>query len=131
MLVQEAGDGPPIILVHGFGASARQWRRTIPVLAQRHKVYAIDLLGFGESEKAVLDYKIELWRDQVIAFASEVVQEPAVLVGNSIGSLVSLAAMHEASDSAFRGATLLNTSGAAKAHPLPPCCLACSNRDKA
>jgi pimeloyl-ACP methyl ester carboxylesterase len=36
--LQEAGHGDPVVLVHGFGASAKQWRRMIPELAQRHKV---------------------------------------------------------------------------------------------
>ena len=54
------------------------------------QVYAIDLLGFGRSDKPLLDYSTELWRDQLMDFMSEFMDAPAVLVGNSIGSLVSL-----------------------------------------
>lgn len=54
------------------------------------QVYAIDLLGFGRSDKPLLDYSTELWRDQLLDFMAEFVDAPAVLVGNSIGSLVSL-----------------------------------------
>ena len=60
---------------------------TLPLPVQ---VYAIDLLGFGRSDKPLLDYSTELWRDQLMDFMSEFVDAPAVLVGNSIGSLVSL-----------------------------------------
>lgn len=56
-------------------------------------MYAIDLLGFGESEKAPIDYSMELWRDLILDFMSEYVKEPVVLVGNSIGSLAALMVM--------------------------------------
>ena len=49
--------GSPILLVHGFGASAYHWRYNIPELAKRHRVYAVDLLGFGWSTKALVDYQ--------------------------------------------------------------------------
>lgn len=54
------------------------------------QVYAIDLLGFGRSDKPLIDYSTELWRDQLLDFVAEFCDKPAVLVGNSIGSLVSL-----------------------------------------
>ena len=47
----EAGQGPPIILLHGFGGCAYSWRFLAPVLAQDHRVYTIDLKGFGLSDK--------------------------------------------------------------------------------
>jgi pimeloyl-ACP methyl ester carboxylesterase len=61
-----------VLLCHGFGASARTFRRTIPALAAAgHKVYAIDLLGFGASEKPVREYTIELWAELVADFVRE------------------------------------------------------------
>jgi pimeloyl-ACP methyl ester carboxylesterase len=70
-----AGDkGPPVVLVHGFGASAYHWRYNIPVLAASHRVYAVDLLGFGWSDKPLIpgyaDYSV--WQDQLAAFIREV-----------------------------------------------------------
>lgn len=53
-------------------------------------MYAIDLLGFGRSDKPLMDYSTELWRDQLLEFLAEFCDRPAVLIGNSIGSLVSL-----------------------------------------
>lgn len=58
------------------------FRYNIPELAKSYKVYAIDLLGFGWSEKALIDYDALVWRDQVVDFVKEIVKEPAVLVGN-------------------------------------------------
>lgn len=54
------------------------------------QVYAIDLLGFGRSDKPLLSYSIELWTEQLLDFLSEFVDQPSILVGNSIGSLISL-----------------------------------------
>lgn len=51
-------------------------------MAKHYKVYALDLLGFGWSEKALIDYDALVWRDQVIDFMKEIVKEPAILVGN-------------------------------------------------
>jgi len=83
---------PPIILVHGCGASIEHWRHNIPELAQERTVYAIDLLGFGASRKADAEYSMELWTEQLHAFWQTFIGVPAILVGNSIGSLVCLTA---------------------------------------
>jgi pimeloyl-ACP methyl ester carboxylesterase len=82
----------PLILLHGFGASIGHWRHNLEVLAQHHTVYALDMLGFGASEKAPANYSIELWVEQVYEFWRTFIRQPAVLIGNSNGSLISLAA---------------------------------------
>ncbi len=79
---------PPILLIHGFGAAIDQWRDNIPALAESHMVYAIDLLGFGGSEKPVTHYSITLWVEQVFQFWQKFIGVPMVIVGNSIGALV-------------------------------------------
>ncbi len=81
---------PPIIFIHGFGASIEHWRHNLPVIAQKHTVYAIDLLGFGASRKADIDYSAALWTEQVHDFWQTFINTPVILVGNSIGSLVAL-----------------------------------------
>jgi pimeloyl-ACP methyl ester carboxylesterase len=75
------------------------------------KVFAMDMLGFGDSDKPVLDYSIELWRDMLTAFVAEVVGEGAVLVGNSVGSLVSLAAASKAGPFQILAVACLNCAG--------------------
>ncbi|OUL22483.1 alpha/beta fold hydrolase [Nostoc sp. 106C] len=82
----------PLILLHGFGASIGHWRHNLEVLAEHHTVYALDMLGFGASEKASVNYSIELWVEQVYEFWKAFIRQPVVLVGNSNGSLISLAA---------------------------------------
>ena len=81
----------PLILIHGFGASIGHWRQNIPPLAAGgYRVFALDLLGFGASAKPAIDYTLELWEELLTDFWADLVQEPAVFVGNSIGALLSL-----------------------------------------
>ncbi len=49
--VEQAGTGEPVVLLHGFGASAYSWRKVIPALAEGHRVVAIDLNGFGYTQR--------------------------------------------------------------------------------
>ena len=113
-------EGPAILLVHGFGASTDHWRHNIPVLAQRHEVHAIDLLGFGRSAKpAELAYGGPLWRDQLAAYVSERIGRPTVLVGNSLGGFSALAAGAAMGDQAA-GVVLLNAAGPFSDEQAPP-----------
>lgn len=82
----------PVMLLHGFGTSIGHWRHNLEVIGEHHTVYALDMLGFGASRKASANYKIELWVAQVYEFWQTFIRQPMVLVGNSIGSLVCLAA---------------------------------------
>eukprot|EP00775_Hariotina_reticulata_P013508 gene13508-13633_t len=109
-----AGCGKPVLLVHGFGASSGHYRKTIPYLAQQgFKVYAIDLVGFGASDKPVVQYTIELWADLLVDFMAEFMAGvPTVIVGNSIGSLSCLAAAASAPAGQLEGLVLLNSAGA-------------------
>lgn len=84
-------EGSPVVLLHGFGAALGQWRYVLPALAKNRPVYALDLLGFGASEKAATTYGTALWVEQVSAFCRQMLGRPAVLVGNSLGALVALA----------------------------------------
>lgn len=83
---------PPVIFIHGFGASIEHWRNNLPVIAESRTVYALDLLGFGASRKADLEYSTALWTEQIHDFWQIFIGIPVVLVGNSIGSLVCLTA---------------------------------------
>ncbi|NJM66923.1 MAG: alpha/beta fold hydrolase [Acaryochloris sp. RU_4_1] len=80
----------PMLFVHGFGAAIGHWRYNLPVFAQQRTVYALDLLGFGASEKVATDYLNTLWVEQVHDFWQTFIGTPVILVGNSLGSLVSL-----------------------------------------
>ncbi|MGB0564020.1 MAG: alpha/beta fold hydrolase [Spirulinaceae cyanobacterium] len=79
---------PPLVLLHGFGAALEHWRHNVPVLADRHTVYAVDLLGFGGSRKAKTTYSTALWTEQLYEWWRSLIGVPVILVGNSLGSLV-------------------------------------------
>jgi pimeloyl-ACP methyl ester carboxylesterase len=101
-------EGPCVLLIHGFGVSGFQYR---DIELPNHRVFSIDLVGFGLSSKpSEVDFSMEFWRDQIANFVSEVVKEPVALVGNSIGSL---AAVHVASETPelVKGICLINCAG--------------------
>ncbi len=90
---------PPIVFVHGFGASSSHWRKNVAFFAKSgYRVFGIDLIGFGISEQPGLTKQKYLdnffWSNQLIAFLEEIVgkrhKEKAVLIGNSLGGLVSI-----------------------------------------
>jgi pimeloyl-ACP methyl ester carboxylesterase len=101
---------PPLLLVHGFGASTDHWRKNITGLCKDFEVFAIDLLGYGRSAKPKLDYSGDLWRDQIHDFINEIIGEKAVIAGNSLGGYVCLyvAAQHP---DVVAGLVLLNSAG--------------------
>lgn len=75
-----------------FDSCSDHWRKNIPVLANQHRVYAIDLLGYGYSDKpsprsapSNSIYNFENWANQVLAFCSEIVKDRAFLICNSVG----------------------------------------------
>ncbi|BAY13053.1 alpha/beta fold hydrolase [Calothrix sp. NIES-2098] len=111
------GTGRPLVLVHGFGASIGHWRKNIPVLANAgYQVFAIDLLGFGGSEKAAINYTIEVWVELLKDFWQAHIKEPAVFIGNSIGALISLMVLAEHPEIGA-GGVLINSAGGLSHRP--------------
>lgn len=104
--------GPVVVLIHGFGASSLHWRKNLPVLGAKFRVYALDLIGFGQSAKPNPEdfaYTFKNWAQLVLDFCQEVIGEPVFLAGNSIGCVVALQAAVTA-PSQVRGLALLNCS---------------------
>ncbi|HAC66348.1 MAG TPA: alpha/beta hydrolase [Cyanothece sp. UBA12306] len=111
------GKGEPLLLIHGFGASIGHWRKNIPILSKNgYRVYALDLLGFGASDKPPLDYTVELWREQIKDFWKAQINQPTVFVGNSIGGLLSLMLMSTYPE-ITKGGILINCAGGLNHRP--------------
>lgn len=109
----------PVIFVHGFGGSIGHWRQNMSVLAKKHSVYAIDLLGFGASDKPDIPYSIELWAEQLYDFWQSCVGKPVILVGNSIGSLICSVAARSHPEM-VRGVAMISLPDPASQHELMP-----------
>jgi pimeloyl-ACP methyl ester carboxylesterase len=89
--------GLPIVLVHCYGCSLHWWDRLAPVLAQRHRVIRIDLLGHGGSEKPKSGYGIEEQAALVAAAMGQLDVQGAIVVGHSMGFSVAVALAARAS----------------------------------
>src|SRR5688572_9111310 len=87
----EAGAGPPVILLHGLGGNSTNWALTVPALAPSFHVYSLDQIGFGQSDKPALNYRVATLVDFLAEFYKKVGIERATLVGNSLGGWVALA----------------------------------------
>ncbi|MBS3907321.1 MAG: alpha/beta hydrolase [Syntrophaceae bacterium] len=87
----EAGDGPPIILIHGFLYHAVMWKKNIDALAGKFKVYAIDLWGWGYSERlGEKEYGFERYGKQIVGFMDALNIKKAALAGQSMGGGISV-----------------------------------------
>ena len=81
----ESGQGSPVLLIHSLGASTVTWRDNIRPLAERHRVFAIDLPGHGDSDKPDISYDAPSMVNLIAEFVSALGLEKVALVGNSIG----------------------------------------------
>jgi pimeloyl-ACP methyl ester carboxylesterase len=87
----EKGEGAPVILIHGFMYHTVMWDRNIDALAEHFKVYAIDLFGWGFSERLEeTEYSFARYAEQVTGFMDALGIETASLVGQSMGGGISV-----------------------------------------
>jgi pimeloyl-ACP methyl ester carboxylesterase len=81
----EIGEGPPLVFVHGLGASWQSWLENIPEFARDHRVVAMDLPGFGYSEMPEGDISIEYYASWTFRLLDALGIDSAAVVGNSMG----------------------------------------------
>ena len=91
-------DGPTVVLVHGLGGSHLNWDLLAPLLTPHGRVYAIDLPGFGRSEPGKRKASVQANVGVVKRFLDEVAGTPVVLVGNSMGGMISILVAGERPD---------------------------------
>jgi pimeloyl-ACP methyl ester carboxylesterase len=84
----ELGDGPPLLFVHGHSGCWQNWLENIPHFARTHRVVAMDLPGFGESELPLGEISITAWARWLDTFCDHLRIETAAVVGNSMGGFV-------------------------------------------
>jgi pimeloyl-ACP methyl ester carboxylesterase len=92
--VLDAGDGAPVLLLHGSGpgvSAYANWRLTLPALSQRLRVLAPDAVGFGYTERPVgVRYDMDTWVRQAVGLLDALGIERASVVGNSFGGALAL-----------------------------------------
>src|SRR5688572_31095484 len=79
-----AGEGPPLVLLHGAGDNSLDWRWVLPALARKHRVYAPDLPGSPDSARPAANYSSAFFERFVAAFVDALNIGPATFVGNSL-----------------------------------------------
>jgi len=86
----EGNEGSDVILIHGLGASTDIWMHNIPALAEKHRVYALDLVGFGRSDKPKIKYSASYMAAFINDFITALNIKDASLIGQSFGGGVAL-----------------------------------------
>jgi len=116
----DEGMGPPVVLVHGFGGHTFSYRFLIPELARHHRVVAVDLLGFGYSERAPgADYSHDAQSRRVLRLMDALGIQRASLVGHSMGGEIVMRVAAAAPERVVRLALVASVSGDRVA-TLPP-----------
>jgi pimeloyl-ACP methyl ester carboxylesterase len=84
----EVGSGPPLVFIHGLSGCWQNWLENVPHFARDHRVIAVDLAGFGDSELPQEEISIPGYGRFVDAFLGQIGVEQAALVGNSMGGFI-------------------------------------------
>ncbi|HZL69246.1 MAG TPA: alpha/beta fold hydrolase [Candidatus Limnocylindrales bacterium] len=84
----DIGSGPTLVLVHGLGGDADQWAYCFEALSATHRVVALDLLGFGRSDKPSISYRIAGFVEVLQGFLQAFGIERASLLGHSLGGWI-------------------------------------------
>jgi pimeloyl-ACP methyl ester carboxylesterase len=87
----ERGHGDPVILIHGFLYSTLMWKKSMDAFASKFRTYAVDLWGWGYSERLnATDYSFPLYAQQILKFMDALNIPKASLVGQSMGGGTSI-----------------------------------------
>src|SRR5256885_1205629 len=99
----DVGSGPVVVLVHGLGSRKEgDWQPVIGPLSQKYRLLVPDQIGFGKSDKPLIDYKIQTYVDFLNEFLHQLKIDKASLVGESLGGWISgLYALESTTDKHF------------------------------
>ena len=82
------GEGPPIVFVHGLGATSNVWHAQRMILSKYYQVIVYDRSGSGRSQQARAGYSINAWTDELAGLLDHLAVPSAVVVGHSLGSMI-------------------------------------------
>src|SRR5215210_7271411 len=112
-----AGEGPPLVLLHGAGDNSLDWRWVMPTLAATHRVYAPDLPGSPDSARPAAAYSPAFFERFVVKFVDSLGIGRATYIGNSLGGLI---ALHLAISEPARVAALVLLDSAGLGYTINP-----------
>jgi len=104
------GTGEPLVLVHGLGSSALDFALLMPALAKHHRIYALDLLGYGASDRPDIDYSVGIQTGVVRQFVDTLGLNQVGLAGFSMGGWIALEFTAQSPDR-VRRLVLLDSAG--------------------
>lgn len=87
----DTGQGDQVIvLIHGLGSNAKSWIKNISALAEKYRVIALDLPGYGKSDKGYYQYSMDFYADVVAELLGEMAISKATLIGHSMGGQIAM-----------------------------------------
>jgi len=86
--IEEGGSNGTIVLIHGLGGFAERWSAVIPLLSKKYRVIALDLPGYGYSEKPSIDYTLEFFSKFIFDFLDKLGLSKANMIGSSLGGQI-------------------------------------------
>lgn len=89
--IEAGSSGPVVILLHGLGGNGANWAFNIAALAQKYRVIVPDQIGFGRSDKPLINYHVATYVDFLDGLCQQLKIERASLVGNSMGGWIAAA----------------------------------------
>src|SRR5229473_2302091 len=84
----DVGSGPVVVLLHGLGSRKDDWLPVLEPMAQKYRLLVPDQIGFGRSDKPLLDYSVQTYVDFLNEFLRQLKVEKASLVGESLGGWI-------------------------------------------
>lgn len=89
-VVEWPGDGPPLVMIHGWGVSWQVWLSTAPLLAKHFRVITFDLRGHGRSGRVLADHERITWAEDTVRLMEKLTPDGAYVIGHSLGGWISL-----------------------------------------
>jgi triacylglycerol lipase len=87
----DLGSGPSLVLIHGIGGDADDWTFCLQALSSSHRVIALDLLGFGRSDKPPINYTVAGFVEVLERFLRALAIDRTTLIGGSLGGWIAAA----------------------------------------
>ena len=118
-----AGEGPPVLLLHGLGSSARDWEYQTPELGRSYRVITMDVRGHGRSSRPPGPYSVAQFSQDALALLRALNATPAHIVGLSMGGMIAFQMAVDNPD-AVRSLAIINSGPAMILHGMQKAVLA-------